>query len=259
MNTTEGWIKIHRSITQHWLWGDPLKLYWWLDLLMLANYEDGTQLVGNTLVEVKRGQMLASLGFLSKRWKVSECSVRKYLNLLISDKMLEKNAYPKYNLLTICNYDTYQYSAYPNAYPNVDPNAYPNVYPIKEIKEINNISLTKSARANYNNIKSGAEWAETEKLYEELLEMFQQPTETRKSFMRLTGYTDKELVKLLKKFQTELRATASTSHRTRNDYRKYFLNWVERQKNKNTQNGRAKTNPLHDRGTFDNATLETDF
>ena len=98
----EGWIKISRGISKHWLWKDPVKIYWWLDLLMLAKWEDGKELVGNTLVVVKRGQMIASNAFLSKRWRVHSDTVRAFLRTLTVDGMIEQNTYPKYNLLTNC-------------------------------------------------------------------------------------------------------------------------------------------------------------
>lgn len=35
-----GWISLYRSIQEHWLWKDAEMLRAWLDLLLLANYED---------------------------------------------------------------------------------------------------------------------------------------------------------------------------------------------------------------------------
>ena len=99
-----GWIKIDRNLRDHWLWKDPQKLFWWLDLLFLANWEERKEIVGNTIVDVHRGQLLASHQFLSKRWLVSVDTVRKYLRLLQSDNMIEQNVYPKYKLITISNY-----------------------------------------------------------------------------------------------------------------------------------------------------------
>ena len=131
-----GWIKINRDLNKHWLWKDPQRLYWWIDLLFLANWEDRKELVGNTLVDVKRGQALASIGFLSKRWRVSIDTVRKYLRLLQSDNMIEQEAHSKYNVLTICNYEKYQDVYNPNADLNSNPNNNPNDNPKEEDKEV---------------------------------------------------------------------------------------------------------------------------
>ena len=118
---SEGWIKLSRSIADHWLWRDPVKLKWWLDLLIMAKWKDSKEIVGQTVVDVKRGQAMASNGFLSKRWQVHPDTVRSFLRTLIADGMLVQTTYPKYNLLTICNFDKYQETTDPNTDPNTDP------------------------------------------------------------------------------------------------------------------------------------------
>lgn len=137
-----GWIKINRDLNKHWLWKDPQRVFWWIDLLFMANWEDRKELVGNTIVVVKRGQTLASRGFLSKRWRVGVDTVRNFLRLLQSDNMIVEEAHSKYNVITICNYEKYQDVYNPNADLNTDPNDHLNTNPIeedKEIKEDNNI------------------------------------------------------------------------------------------------------------------------
>ena len=103
-----GWIKISRKITKHWLWKDPVKLYWWLDLLIYANWEDKTELVGNKLVTVKRGQMLTTMPQLALRWRVSVDSVRKFIRTLQDEGQVEYCSSTRGSILTICNYETYQ-------------------------------------------------------------------------------------------------------------------------------------------------------
>lgn len=135
-----GWIKLHRDILNHWIWKDTEKFHWWLELLFMANWEDGKVLVGNTLVNVKRGQMLASNGFLSKRWQVHPDTVRSFLRLLESDNMITQEAHSKFNLITICNYVKYQdvtnLNSEVNTNPNAEVNTDPNTDPNKEYKNI---------------------------------------------------------------------------------------------------------------------------
>lgn len=63
-----GWIKIYQTIREHWIWNDPRKLKWWIDLLMLAEWRDSKRLVGSDLVTIKRGQLIASVHYLRERW-----------------------------------------------------------------------------------------------------------------------------------------------------------------------------------------------
>lgn len=139
-----GWIKIHRDIAKHWISQDMEKLGRWLDLLIMASFEDNKVLVGDKLIEVKRGQMIASCDFLAKRWGCSKSTVFKFLELLESDNMVERYTERKITKLTICNYESYQQKE--ESTPNELPNDYrtiaerlPNeLKNVEEVKEINN-------------------------------------------------------------------------------------------------------------------------
>lgn len=148
MNDNSGWIKINRSILDHWIWNDAQKFHWWIELLFMANWEQKKVVVGNTIVTVERGQMVASNSFLMERWGVCTHTVRNFLRLLKADGMITQTTYPKFNIITICNYDKYQnkeitkvdpnadLKVTPNADPNADPLTDPNADPNKEYKNI---------------------------------------------------------------------------------------------------------------------------
>lgn len=118
----EGWIKINRSIVNHWLWGDAERLKWWIDLLFMAAWERKRQLVGKQLVILQRGQLIASLSFLCKRWKRSRTMVEPFLNLLVGEGMIGKDISRNISIITILNYEKYQ--AHPDAYLDAYPDAY---------------------------------------------------------------------------------------------------------------------------------------
>ena len=103
-----GWIKVHRDITKHWIFQDAEKFKWWMDLLIMASYEDDKLLVGDNLVTLKRGQLSVSLSFLSTRWRRSKETVLNFLKLLESDRMIERKSDRKSTTITICNYESYQ-------------------------------------------------------------------------------------------------------------------------------------------------------
>ena len=148
MNDNSGWIKIHRSTIDHWIWQDAQKFHWWIELLFMANWEQKKVVVGNTIVTVERGQMVASNSFLMEKWGVCTHTVRNFLRLLEADGMITQTTYPKYNVITICNYDKYQnkeiakvdpsadLQVTTNADLNADPLTDPNADPNKEYKNI---------------------------------------------------------------------------------------------------------------------------
>lgn len=108
----EYYIPISRRLFEHQLWCEE-RIYSrfeaWLDLIQSARFEDTKQLIGNRFIEVKKGQILASLRFLAGRWQWSTKKVNSFLDLLIQDKMIIKET-PKetgQTVITICNYDKY--------------------------------------------------------------------------------------------------------------------------------------------------------
>lgn len=240
---SNGWIKLHRSITHHWLWSDSTKLGWWLDLLFMANWKDKRVVIGTSLVEVKRGQMIASNAFLCDRWGVSRNTVRNFLRLLEVDNMLTISLTHKKTILTICNYDKYQLSEDEALTPSLTPSLTPikEISPIPPIKNIEEISLTQDACACiYNN---GSEVSDIERLYQEYRDLILQPkSKTSISFQRRYKKSPSELSGYLDDFQDELRAEGTQPTRTRSDYRRYFLAYLSRRIEKEQRQQATKTN-----------------
>lgn len=102
-----GYIKIFRSVKNHWLWQDEKKMFWWLDILLSANYSDQKVLIKGALVECKRGQSIKSLENWAKDWKTTKKTVRSFLELLKKDEMILIENVKITTRITICNYDSY--------------------------------------------------------------------------------------------------------------------------------------------------------
>ena len=107
----EGWILIHRKLQESQIWANdqPFDMRSaWIDLLMLANHADVETVVDYKPFVVKRGQYLTSVRKLSARWSWSKDRTLKYLRLLKSLGMIEKDSNNQRTLLTIVNYEVYQ-------------------------------------------------------------------------------------------------------------------------------------------------------
>ena len=83
-----GWIKLHRGIQDHWIWDDPLRLKWWIDLLLLVNHKEAKTLINGVLITIEPGEHLTSELKLAERWKVSRKRVQLFLQLLENDDMI---------------------------------------------------------------------------------------------------------------------------------------------------------------------------
>lgn len=107
----QGWITIHRSVRDHWLYEENRtfsKYEAWIDLLMDANHKDKKILFDGNLMEVKRGQVITSLRKICTKWGWSNNKAKRFLNLLQEDGMVIWESTTKKTVVTIVNYDFYQ-------------------------------------------------------------------------------------------------------------------------------------------------------
>jgi len=107
-----GYIKLWRAVTdsEFYFTEKFTKSAAWMDLLLLANFQQRSVEVRGILVELKPGQVLASDKFLAERWKWSREKVRNYL-ALISSKTRQQIIWKKSNVCSvveIVNWPLYQ-------------------------------------------------------------------------------------------------------------------------------------------------------
>lgn len=103
-----GWIKIHRDINKHWIWQNSDYLRWWIDILLEVNHTDAKVVIKNKIYTCKRGQKLYSLDTWATRWNTNKSKVRRFLNLLQNDAMIELKSETQTTRLTVCKYEDYQ-------------------------------------------------------------------------------------------------------------------------------------------------------
>lgn len=106
-----GWIKIHRDILYHEIWSDKpfSKGQAWIDLLLWANHSDNKCMIGNKAEEIKRGSFITSELKLMDRCGWGRKKVQLFLKFLESESMIVRSANNKRTVITIVNYDVYQY------------------------------------------------------------------------------------------------------------------------------------------------------
>lgn len=135
-----GWIKLHRQLSNHWIWEKPEYLKWWLDILMQANIEPKKVLIKGQLIEVGRGEIVYSYETWANRWKINKSKVLRFLKMLEKDSMILLKSETVTTRITICKYDTYQ-GERNDSETQVKRNwnaSETQVKPTKEVKEIKN-------------------------------------------------------------------------------------------------------------------------
>lgn len=136
---SNGWIKLHRKIQDNPIWDKPEQLRAWIDLLLMATHKERTKFINGEEVILEQGEVDASFRYLSKRWNWSTGKVRRFLNLLKKCSMIDVKTDTGQNVVSICNYATYQIEENKNDTPmNTQPtqNRHENKNVKKERKNI---------------------------------------------------------------------------------------------------------------------------
>lgn len=105
-----GYIKLYRTIMENPIWADKpfSKGQAWVDLLMLANWNESKALVGNHVVTLNRGDVGRSQQYLADRWGWSRKKVALFLKFMEKEQMVAIKGTTKGTTLSIENYSKYQ-------------------------------------------------------------------------------------------------------------------------------------------------------
>lgn len=109
----QGFIKLSRKFFKNPLWKEPRQYSRseaWLDLIFMARFEDSQQILRNRVIEVRKGEIIASRRFLEERWSWGSTKVTNFLNYLQSNGMINQRQTAGQTILKLCNYDIYNHS-----------------------------------------------------------------------------------------------------------------------------------------------------
>ena len=101
---SNGWIRLHRKLSE-WEWyGDSKTLHLFVHLLLKANYKP-SEWRG---IRLAPGQLVTGRKQLSAETGISEQSVRTSLERLKSTSEITISSTNRFSLITVCNYSIYQ-------------------------------------------------------------------------------------------------------------------------------------------------------
>ncbi len=129
----ETWIKLYRKILKSPIWENEKALKVWVWCLVKATHKEREQLVGKTIVYLKKGQFVTGRKKASDELNMKERTVYDYLKLLEQLQMISINSNNKFSIVTVERWEDYQ---------------------IEELKS-NNKTTTKQQQSNTNkNVKN---------------------------------------------------------------------------------------------------------
>lgn len=147
MGKKNGYILLFRSIMDNWLWSSKpfSKGQAWIDLLLLANYEDRKTMHRGKLKVCKRGTVNLSVSVLAERWGWNWRTAKNFILELEKDGMCTLDCTRDCTTITIVNYDDFQDSEKRNTKRNTKQNTNRSAEAVqngvqitKEIKEVKN-------------------------------------------------------------------------------------------------------------------------
>lgn len=112
-NKDLGFVKIYRSLQEHWIWesDEPFDVRSaWVDLIMSVNHKEKELMIGRSKVTIHAGQMWTSYIKLSNRWNWSRERVYRYIKMLKNEGMIHVDGTPNGTLLTLVNYESFAHS-----------------------------------------------------------------------------------------------------------------------------------------------------
>lgn len=103
-----GWIKLHRKILDSPVFENEKILKVFMYCLLQASHKDHTHLVGTQVVNLKAGQMVFGRESWSKRLKIKESTLYRYMKLLETLNIIEIKTNNKFSIVTVVNWGVYQ-------------------------------------------------------------------------------------------------------------------------------------------------------
>lgn len=102
----EGSISLPRSIVERSWANSPVTMYVFIRLVLKANWKESTWLGS----PVARGELVTSIAGLSKEFGIKDSQTRYALKCLREDKRIACVSTSQFTKITICDYDSYQFS-----------------------------------------------------------------------------------------------------------------------------------------------------
>ena len=134
-----GYVKISRAIFGHSMFKEEpyTETQAWIWFICGASYKDDTVRVGHLIIDVKRGEYVASIRFLAKKFKWTTSRVKRFLDRLTRGKMVTTKATQGITSINLLNYDEYQFFIQPMTHKQGQVRIKTDTNISKEVNKIN--------------------------------------------------------------------------------------------------------------------------
>lgn len=108
------WLKLHRSVFDHWVSTDAEAFLLWLYIIGMAAYEPTKRIILGRLIDLLPGQFLFRGPQLADRLHIDRNKIYRLIKLFEDDEMISVRKIGKrYSIITVKNYSVYQGDSLP--------------------------------------------------------------------------------------------------------------------------------------------------
>lgn len=103
-----GWVKLHRSVLEHWVFGDAELFRIWAEVLLRASHKERKMIFNGELVVAPRGSLVVSKIKWAERLGLSRPRLDRALGKLECDGMIVQQTSKRRTVISVVNYEAYQ-------------------------------------------------------------------------------------------------------------------------------------------------------
>lgn len=105
----EGWIKVHRKLLESNVFQNEKLLKVWIWCLLKATHTEQSPIIGTQIVHLKPGQFIFGRNKAAVELNMKPSTVYKYMMVLQKGLNLELKCNNKFTVVTIVNWNLYQF------------------------------------------------------------------------------------------------------------------------------------------------------
>ena len=108
MDTSNGWIKLHRKLLDSPIFTNSKAIHIWIYLLLKANHKQNTIFIGRKKVEIKKGEFVFGYKQAGKDLGLPKSTIHYWISQFEEEKMVESESNNRFTLIKIKNWSDYQ-------------------------------------------------------------------------------------------------------------------------------------------------------
>ncbi|MDE6841961.1 MAG: hypothetical protein K2J24_00365, partial [Muribaculaceae bacterium] len=114
----------------HWLWDQPQRYQWWLEIRFRAATRPGVRYVGGTNIRanVNRGEWPVTIAYLSNHWHSDDGAIKAFLEALEGDGLIECKREKLVTFIKVVGFERYCFQK-----PPENPQYIPDISTYAEI------------------------------------------------------------------------------------------------------------------------------